>query len=111
MSPSHWLTFCRRSPPVDADDDTRDDIIGDDDTIVVAIHLARDGAGTCQPVVRCRSSCPQAVDNPTGVRWTPPGCPHPPAHDGGCVSPESNQFQPIKGETTYSTHQLPTWHR
>ncbi len=53
MSPSHWLTFCRRSPPVDADDDTRDDIIGDDDTIVVAIHLARDGAGTCQPVDSC----------------------------------------------------------
>jgi hypothetical protein len=47
---------------------------------------------------------------PCGVRWTPPGCPHPPSHDGGCVSPESNQFQPFKGETTYSTHQLPIWH-
>src|SRR5579859_2525713 len=34
---------------------------------------------------------------PCGVRWTPPGCPHHPTHDGGCVSPASYQSQPIKG--------------
>jgi hypothetical protein len=47
------LTSCRRSPPLDADDDTHDDTIGDDDTIGVAIHLAGAGAGTCQPVDSC----------------------------------------------------------
>ncbi len=33
-----------------------------------------------------------------GVRWTPPACPHPPTHNGGCVSPESDHYQPKEGD-------------
>src|SRR5437899_1985542 len=49
---------------------------------------------------------------PCGVRWTPPGCPHHPTHDGGCVSPASNQYSQSKeDDRSYSGSLTPSRQR
>ena len=40
---------------------------------------------------------------PCGVRWTPPGCPHHPTHDGGCVRQRAiNQTNQREDDRPYS---------